>query len=562
MLNKILFACIICEIIFLPRPVIAIELKSNSRLITLPSSTPTRERMIPTAALERIITLPTSTRVPTESIRKGNLRVAASPTLIEHLQIIPTNAPTVIPTKTDRRLIIPIPSSETPTASFSAIISAAQPLGEITESETATREGRPIYTFTAREKLQLFGFIPLSSRVVFEVDQENHHVRKTNRPWWSFLAIKPDWNKFFSAIGPNLTITEVVWDKKSYHAGDMANISFKIKNTGTEQYFGTFDVVWRDGEKALGYYKNFYTYLKPGESVDFKNFAPQPYVCNKTIYLEIDETNKVKETNKKDNVWQGISHCAPTSGPDLTASLKLENPFFPQAEKRVGAKNTIKYTIQNISDGVSVKTRALMKTSGGQYLALIDIPPLAPFLQYTGEIHYTPNDCSPIQLDIDTENKNTEPDENNNFVTEPIEVTDHCQKGPDLSFGLHYYTSKDGYSFGKPHKDGESLLFQVEIINTATDETWGCARNVSLAVFENDKLFTTFNEGNFGFGPNCPSGGGTSGTYDHPTKIKTQKFYYPAKCGATLRLVIDPDTTIAETDKSNNTWSQLIECQP
>jgi hypothetical protein len=521
-------------------------------VISTPTPTPTSSQ---TLTLIPATPTPSITPTPTTSIRRINtIEVSNTPSTL-------TRTPSTNSEKSPEPILIGI-KEFTPLSSPSAIISAAVSLGEITESETATREGIPVYIFTAREKLKLFGFIPLTGRVVFEVDQENNNLRKISRPWWSFLARKPDWGEFFSKIGPNLTITNVSWDKKSYHAGDPANIRFDIKNTGTEQVFGTFDIAWREGEKTLGYYKNFYTYLKPGESVTFDDFSAQPYACDKTIFLEIDETNKIKETDKKDNIWQGASPCAPTSGPDLIVSqLKLENPFFPMAEKRVGTKNTIKYAIQNIGNEVSVKTRALMKTTGGQYLALIDVPPIAPFLQITGEVKYTPNDCSPIELDVDTENKNAEPDKNNNYAKEPPEVTDHCAKGPDLSFGLHYYTSQDGYSFGKPHQDGEPLLFQVEMLNSATDETWGCAKNVKLALFENDKLFTTFDEGNFGFGPNCPQGGGTSGSWDNPTKTKTQKLWYPAKCGATLKFVIDPDVTFSETDKSNNTWSQLIECQ-
>ncbi|OGG04860.1 hypothetical protein A2Z33_06175 [Candidatus Gottesmanbacteria bacterium RBG_16_52_11] len=445
--------------------------------------------------------------------------------------------------------------------SLSAIASAASSLGIITNSETATREGKLVDVFTAQEKLKLFGFIPITSRVEFEIDQETNGLRRIHRPWWSFLAIKPDWGTFFQKVGPNLTITDVTWDKKSYHAGDTANIHFKIKNTGTKYFLGHYDVVWREGEKPLGYKEDFYTSLEPGESVDFLYFQPWSYECDKPIFLEIDEKNEIKETDKSDNVWQGVTHCAPTTGPDLTVNqLKMNNSFYPYTEKRIGVQNNVKYVIQNIGTDVSVKTRALMRTTGGQYLALIDVPPLAPSLQFTGEVHYTPNDCNPIELLIDTENKNTEPNEDNNYAVESPEIVDHCKKGPDMSFGIHYYTLKDGSGF-KPHQNGEPLLFQVELLNSATDQTWGCAHNVTLAVYEDDKLFSTFNEGNFGFGDNCPKSGGVGGTYDHPTSNKTQKFWYPAKCGATLSFVIDPDITFSDIDRSNNTWSQPIECQ-
>lgn len=569
MLKKILLALFVTGYMTLPSSVSALTLNSN-RIIVASSPTPLAQ---PTLSVGRltVFSSPTPTTVPINTLPLRKLQVKeSSPTPTSTFRKINSiNSGDIKLTSTPTGILgeppVPTPSAK-PQTNFSSIISAAKSLGTITQSETASDAGAPIYRFKIQEKLKLFGVIPVAGNSIFEVDQNKHIIRKANRPWWVFLTAKQNWADVFSQLGPNITVSDVSWDNKSYHAGDIANIHFKIKNTGTELYMGMIDIAWRKGEAPIGYIKNHLLYIYPGESKDFHEFQPWTYECEKPIFIELDETNKVKETDKKDNVWQGVSTCAPTSGPDLAVTdFTFENSLYPFNEKIVGAKNKFRYTLKNLGDQPSTKTRVLIRTTGGQYLALNDIPVLIPgFNQTTAEVSYTPNDCSPIEFLIDTENKNTETNEDNNYVREPAEVTDHCNKRADVFFTTVYWTITDssGMSSRDPHYAGEPMLFSASMVNSQDNQDWGCANNLKIGVFENGTQVNTFDMGNLGIGAKCPNGGGYTGeSWDHPSTTKTQKFYYAAKCGVTLKLVLDPTNTVYETNKTNNTWERKIECK-
>ena len=269
--------------------------------------------------------------------------------------------------------------------------------------------------------------------------------------------------------------------------------------------------------------------------------------CGANLQAVIDPDNLITESTKSDNVYNFTVKCSPENGPDVVGS----NIYFPDSygQKKIGYKNKVTFVVRNEGDGNMPDngSQALAMAGPSNFVKLISINPLPANKGRTYDFTYTPQDCTPLEIRLDANQRVDEINENNNVLVEPDYVTTACHSYPDLKFDWVYWKT-NGYSFGKP-KAGDIMNFEIDSINDRDyDYLGGCASNVYVRVLENGaNPYDSFVAGSMGCG----------------TSSKRAYTYvsYKAKCGATLTFILDPDNKNWERDESNNTWSTVIECQ-
>jgi len=368
--------------------------------------------------------------------------------------------------------------------------------------------------------------------------------------------------KHTTNTGSTLTFKNVRFEPLSYRAGDKIVIRADLYNYGTQKAYGGVGThvknwlynkdqqIYGDNEQVID--------LAPGKSQTMA-YVWNSVLCGAPISIIFDPDRVLGETDKS-TTWYGTTACAPSHGPDLTVT-QIKFKGLSYGGKNPGVSNEVSYSIKNIGDADSVPVKALAKAGGSQKLTIISVPPLKPGGSYSGVFNYTPSNCDPVHINIDTQGVmgNTETNRNNNDIYEDSKVTQWCKNLPQLQFDRVYW-KVNGYSFGKSsYPNGSSMDFDVDVGNLSLDETVGCATVVKIRVEVNGQFSTDIMAGNVGF---CVHGGGVynMGTSNEHV-AKNVQFKIGPPCNANVKFTIDPDHINPELDRTNNTWSTKVQCE-
>jgi hypothetical protein len=364
-----------------------------------------------------------------------------------------------------------------------------------------------------------------------------------------------------TSAGSTLTFKNVRFEPLSYRAGDKIVIRADLYNYGTQKAYslvGTHVKNWLYNKDQQIYGNNEEVVdIAPGKSQTM-TYVWNSVLCGAPISLIFDPDRVLGETDKS-TVWYGTMACAPSHGPDLTVT-QIKFKGLSYGGKNPGVSNEVSYSIKNIGDADSIPVKAMAK-AGSQKLSIISVPLLKPGGYYSGVFNYTPSNCDPVHINIDTQGVmgNTETNRNNNDIYEDSKVTQWCKNLPQLQFD-HVYWKVNGYSFGKSsYPNGSSMDFDVDVGNLSLDETVGCATVVKIRVEVNGQFSTDIMAGNVGF---CVHGGGVHnmGTSNEHAAKNVQFKIGPA-CNADVKFTIDPDHINPELDRTNNTWSTKVQCE-
>jgi len=362
-----------------------------------------------------------------------------------------------------------------------------------------------------------------------------------------------------TSTGNNFIFKNVRFEPLSYQAGDKIIIRADLYNYGTKKaysYVGTHVKNWLYNKNQQIYGNNEQVIdIAPGK-FQTMSYVWNSVVCGAPISLIFDPDRVLGETDNA-TAWYGTTACAPSHGPDLTVT-QINFKGLSYGGKNPGVSNEVSYSIKNIGDADSVPVKAEAK-AGSKHLSTISVPLLKPGKYYSGVFNYTPSNCDPVHINIDTQGAmgNTETNRDNNDIYEDSKVTQWCKNLPQLQFDRVYW-KVNGYSFGKSsYPNGSSMDFEVDIGNLSWDESVGCATVVKLRVEVNGQFSTDVMVGNVG---NCANGGWHS-VGDNVHMEKTVKFKIGPACNADVKFTIDPDHINPEFDRTNNTWSTKVQCE-
>jgi hypothetical protein len=362
-----------------------------------------------------------------------------------------------------------------------------------------------------------------------------------------------------TSAGSDFMFKNVRFEPLTYRAGEKIVIRADLYNFGTQKAYsgvGTHVKNWLYNKDQQIYGTDEQVLdLAPGKSQTMA-YVWNSVVCGAPISLVFDPDRVLGETNKS-TVWYGTTVCAPAHGPDLTVT-QIKFKGLSYGGKNPGVSNEVSYSIKNIGDADSVPVKA-MASAGSQKLTIISVPFLHPGGYYSDVFNYTPSNCDPVHINIDTQGVmgTAETNRDNNDIYEDSKVTQWCKNLPQLQFDRVYW-KVNGYSFGKSsYPNGSSMDFEVDVGNLSWDATVGCATVVKIRVEVNGQFSTDIMVGNVG---NCANGGWHN-VSDSAHMAKTVKFKIGPACNADIKLTIDPDHINPELDRTNNTWSTNVQCE-
>jgi hypothetical protein len=444
---------------------------------------------------------------------------------------------------------------------YSAKQVAARAKGELEETTLGLVNDQAVYQFKVREKVRFLGVIPIKVSAQIKFDASADKYLETSRPWWTALATKHDYLSDFKTL-PNIKAVKAEIKPLSYNQGDKISLLVYYINDSIKSVFGGCDpdengvyhcprAILKVNGNEIDSIDHVYI-IKSGEEQKVY-FEVSQVDCGASYEVVLDPDNQVEELTKADNVYQLKIECALQNAPDLIGvNLTYDN----YNTKIIGQNNKADVTIKNVGNQPTPDSGSLAVISVGpdKFLRMLNVPTLNPGQSAVVKFEYTPDDCTPLQLKVDSGKQIAEKNEDNNIFIEPDWINTNCHRRPDLEF-QHVYWMAGGYSFGRPQSE-EYMPFDLTIRNNSNFAIGACAPNTILRVWQGSiKLFDQ-SLGAIG----CPVGS-VYDSYGPGHYLTHAKFNIQAKCGEIIVFQLDPGNQEWERQENNNFWIKTIECQ-
>jgi len=336
--------------------------------------------------------------------------------------------------------------------------------------------------------------------------------------WSTKATIEPtqgtDKNKnagplYASNDGPDLFIDTVTWSPENPSNDDNVTISVKIVNQGSEN--------------ALPSQLDFYVDGALKESQAVQNIEADASITKEikwtaiqgshTIKLVIDKANWILESDETNNEKSVIIST-------LTPDLIIESVTWSPLDPYVGENVTFTATVKNQGQGNAINPLVVFHVDGIR-LAAKSVSTLIP--GNTENVSFawlTEADLHDIELIADPNDSLIESDETNNEIT-----ADLPPRYPDLLIVDMTWSPEE-------HSLGESVNFSVTFANQG---------------------YVYSNSTNFFFYVGTESSGAKSVPSIAANTSIVEMFTWEAEVGASsVRIVIDPNDRITESDETNN----------